>query len=97
MKKAGQLRTNVGNDNIGYSKQLCAHLEDRELKTANCNHSELFFFFQKGRKNNLICRAAVKPEGRSPKSKPTGAAWLDGSTKGKSVQCVPPFGKNNSL
>ncbi|MBR1479396.1 MAG: hypothetical protein IJ599_00640 [Alphaproteobacteria bacterium] len=53
-------------------------------------------FFQRDEKNNLICRAAVKLGGRSPESKPAGAAWLDGTRIGKSVQCVPPFGKNNN-
>ncbi|MBR1479511.1 MAG: hypothetical protein IJ599_01250 [Alphaproteobacteria bacterium] len=44
------------------------------------------FFFSKGaKKSTLICQAAVKPEGHSPKSKPPGAAWLDGMRKGKSV------------
>ncbi|MBQ7523994.1 MAG: hypothetical protein IJT08_00080 [Alphaproteobacteria bacterium] len=58
----------------------------------------MLFFFPKGTAGKvLICRAAVKPAGRSPKSKPIGAAWLDSTRKGKSVQCVPPFGKNNSL
>ncbi|MBR1479984.1 MAG: hypothetical protein IJ599_03765 [Alphaproteobacteria bacterium] len=51
-------------------------------------------FFPKGaKKNSLICRAAVKLEGRSPESEPLGLAWLDGTRRGKSVQCVPPFGK----
>ncbi|MBR1480112.1 MAG: hypothetical protein IJ599_04465 [Alphaproteobacteria bacterium] len=53
----------------------------------------LLFFSKRDEKNNLICRAAVKLGGRSPESKPPGAAWLDGLRKGKSVQCVPPFGK----
>ncbi|MBQ7524422.1 MAG: hypothetical protein IJT08_02340 [Alphaproteobacteria bacterium] len=45
----------------------------------------IILFSQRGEEKFLICRAAVKPAGRSPKSKPEGAAWLDGSTKGKSV------------
>ncbi|MBQ7524302.1 MAG: hypothetical protein IJT08_01680 [Alphaproteobacteria bacterium] len=39
---------------------------------------ELLFFSKRGEEKVLICRAAVKLEGRSPKSKPVGAAWLDG-------------------
>ncbi|MBQ7524719.1 MAG: hypothetical protein IJT08_03880 [Alphaproteobacteria bacterium] len=53
------------------------------------------FFSKRGEEKFLICRAAVKPVGRSPESKPVGAAWLDGLAIGKSVQCDPPFGKNN--
>ncbi|MBR1479803.1 MAG: hypothetical protein IJ599_02805 [Alphaproteobacteria bacterium] len=30
----------------------------------------LLFFSKRDEKKDLICRAAVKPEGRSPKSKP---------------------------
>ncbi|MBR1479789.1 MAG: hypothetical protein IJ599_02730 [Alphaproteobacteria bacterium] len=45
----------------------------------------IILFPKRDEKKRLICRAAVKPAGRSPKSKPEGAAWLDGSTKGKSV------------
>jgi hypothetical protein len=33
-------------------------------------HSELLFFSKMGEKKELLCRAAVKPEGRSPESKP---------------------------
>ncbi|MBQ7524303.1 MAG: hypothetical protein IJT08_01685 [Alphaproteobacteria bacterium] len=51
------------------------------------------FFSKRGEEKALICRAAVKLVGRSPESKPVGAAWLDGSRKSKSVQCAPPFGK----
>ncbi|MBR1479354.1 MAG: hypothetical protein IJ599_00425 [Alphaproteobacteria bacterium] len=50
-----------------------------------------YYFFQKGRRkvSDLpSCSQALQ-------SKPVGAAWLDGMRKGKSVQCVPPFGKNN--
>ena len=32
-------------------------------------HSELLFFSKRGEKKELICRAAVKPGGRSPESK----------------------------
>ncbi|MBQ7524025.1 MAG: hypothetical protein IJT08_00240 [Alphaproteobacteria bacterium] len=53
------------------------------------------FFSKRDEKKHLICQAAVKPAGQSPKSKPVGAAWLDGTRIGKSVQCVPPFEKNN--
>ncbi|MBQ7524087.1 MAG: hypothetical protein IJT08_00560 [Alphaproteobacteria bacterium] len=46
---------------------------------------EITLFSKRGEKKALICRAAVKPAGRSPESKPEGAAWLDGTRKGKSV------------
>ncbi|MBR1479619.1 MAG: hypothetical protein IJ599_01830 [Alphaproteobacteria bacterium] len=45
----------------------------------------IILFSKRGKKNVLICQAAVKPVGRSPESKPVGAAWLDGTRKGKSV------------
>ncbi|MBR1479571.1 MAG: hypothetical protein IJ599_01570 [Alphaproteobacteria bacterium] len=54
------------------------------------------FFPKRGEEKFLICRAAVKPVGRSPKSKPTGVAWLDGSAKANQYNASRPLGKNNS-
>ena len=55
------------------------------------------FFSKRGEKSLLICGAAVKPEGRSPESKPLGAAWLDGKRGANRYNAPRPLGKNNSL
>ncbi|MBR1479432.1 MAG: hypothetical protein IJ599_00830 [Alphaproteobacteria bacterium] len=52
-----------------------------------------YLFSKRGEEKFLICRAAVKPAGRSPKSKPVGAAWLDGCGKANQYNASSPLGK----
>ncbi|MBQ7524392.1 MAG: hypothetical protein IJ599_02955 [Alphaproteobacteria bacterium] len=51
------------------------------------------FFPKRGEKSILICRAAVKPVGQSPESKPLGAAWLDGCGKANRYNASRLLGK----
>ena len=53
----------------------------------------LLFFSKRDEKKDLICRAAVKLEGRSPESKPIGAAWLDGCGKANQYNASRPLEK----
>ena len=82
--------------NVQLSRYLPCFKEDLQKSCSIEAPKELLFFPKRGEEKVLICRAAVKLEGLSPKSKPVGAAWLDGLAERQIGTMRPAFWKNNN-